>query len=71
MGRYTAGKYIKSEDALYQVLHAKWPDLTREDFKIRVRAIIRTVTFAYVQFQRYRDIWSYEAPERLTRVEIG
>lgn len=41
MIRKTAGKYVKSEDALYQVLHAKWPDIAKENFKIKVCAIVR------------------------------
>jgi hypothetical protein len=34
MERYTTGKYLKSEDALYEVLHQKHPGIARKDFCI-------------------------------------
>jgi hypothetical protein len=36
MNRYTAGKYITSEDALYGLLHRKYPGVARADFEITV-----------------------------------
>lgn len=36
MKRYTAGKYIKSDDALYDVLHKKHSGISKADFEITV-----------------------------------
>jgi hypothetical protein len=36
MKRYTAGKYIKSDDALYEVLHKKHSSISKADFEITV-----------------------------------
>jgi hypothetical protein len=36
MKRYTTGKYLKSEEALYGVLHKKHPDIARASFEITV-----------------------------------
>lgn len=39
MKRYNASKYIKSEDALYEVLHTKHPEIARANFEITVSGI--------------------------------
>lgn len=36
MKRYTAGKYIKSDDTLYEVLHKKHSGISKADFEITV-----------------------------------
>jgi hypothetical protein len=36
MKRYNASKYIKSENALYEVLHKKHKEIARADFEITV-----------------------------------
>ncbi|RYO37645.1 hypothetical protein AA0111_g2582 [Alternaria arborescens] len=54
MKRYTAGKYIKSDDALYDVLHKKHKGISKADFEIT----------------RKGDLWSYKAPGKLTAEEL-
>jgi hypothetical protein len=36
MKRYTAGKYIISDNALYEVLHKKHSGISKADFEITV-----------------------------------
>ncbi|RII18152.1 hypothetical protein CUC08_Gglean002242 [Alternaria sp. MG1] len=54
MNRYSTGKYIKSEEALYGVLHKKHPNIDRASFEITSS----------------KDLWTYRAPEKLTATEI-
>ena len=42
MPRYNAPKYT-SEEALYEVLHKKFSDIDRADFKIKVDLLSRTL----------------------------
>lgn len=44
MPRYNAPKYT-SEEALFVVLHKKFSDIDRADFKIKVGLLLRTLVY--------------------------
>ena len=63
MNRYTTGKYIKSEEALYGVLHKKHPDIARASFEITVSSYEKMMSQANIMyfplvFKRSLDVQS-------------